>query len=77
MRPLRVAVGEKLLENIEPDLAVVQGVAKVAAFVDPCGGDPAQRQVEEPLDLGVAAPRTGIGEDRDISSEIRLNWGLR
>src|SRR5207237_307723 len=64
--PLRSAVSEKLLENIEPDLAVIQGVTKVAALVNPGRWNPAQRQVKEALDLGVAAPGTWVGEDGHV-----------
>src|SRR5437764_359255 len=64
--PLRFAVGEKLLENIETHFAVVHGVAKIAAFVNPGRGNPAQRKIEEPFNLGVAFPRTGISENRDV-----------
>src|SRR6476469_2802481 len=64
--PLGFTVRKKLLKNVEPHFAVIHRVAKIAAFVDPGGGNPAQRQIEEALDLAIALPRTGIGEDRDV-----------
>src|SRR5688572_20950072 len=38
--PLRVAVGDELLEDLEAQFAIVQRVAELAAFIEPGGGDP-------------------------------------
>src|SRR2546423_9058770 len=64
--PLRFAVGEELLENVEAHFAVIHRVTKVAAFVNPCRGNPADRQIEEALDLRVAFPRARVGKNRDV-----------
>src|SRR5947207_5694340 len=64
--PFRFAVGEELLENVEAHFSVVHRVAKIAAFVNPGCGNPAQRKIEKPLDLGVTLSRTGIGENGDV-----------
>src|SRR5689334_21668980 len=63
MRPLRLAVCQKLLEHRKTDLAVVQCVTEIAAFVNPSRRDPAQRQTGKLLDLIVTATRTGVSEN--------------
>src|SRR5450432_78880 len=62
MRPLRIAVREKLLQHVEAHFPVVQRVSQVAAFENPRRGNPTERQVEEALDLARAA-RAGVGQD--------------
>src|SRR4051812_6176980 len=73
--PFRFAVREHLLENVEPNFAVVERVAEVAALIDPGRWDPAHRQIEETLDLVVALPRTRIGENRDVRQAGQLIFG--
>src|SRR6202049_4767089 len=51
MRPLGVAVRKKLLEHIETDFTVIQGVAQIAAFENPCGRNLSERQMEDEMDL--------------------------
>ena len=48
---LRVAVGDQLLQHWEADFTVIQGIAKIAAFEDPGGGNPTQRQTGELFDV--------------------------
>ena len=47
------------------DFSVIQSVAKVAAFEDPSGGNPAQRQAGELFDM-ISATGTRIREDGHI-----------
>src|SRR5437762_6132234 len=63
MRPLRLAVFEKLLEHRKTDLAVIQRVAKIAAFVNPSRRNPRERQTGKLLDLVFTATRTWISEN--------------
>src|SRR5207249_10353885 len=44
VRPFGLAVLEKLLQDCKTDLAVVQSVTKIAAFVDPSRWKPRERQ---------------------------------
>src|SRR5436190_10321509 len=66
VRPLRLAVCQKLLKHRKSYFAVIQGVPEIATFVNPCGWDPRQRQAEELFDFGVTSSRAGIGRDGDI-----------
>src|SRR5512132_849349 len=63
MRPFRLAVCQKLLEHRKANLAVVQCVAEIAAFVNPSRRNPTQRQTTKLLDLVFTATRTGITEN--------------
>src|SRR5262245_30849082 len=63
MRPLRLAVCQKLLEHRKTDFAVIQCVAEIAAFVNPSRRNPAERQTGKLLDLVVTAARTRISEN--------------
>jgi len=65
MLPTRGAVGDQLLKHREADFSIIQGVAKVAGFEDPGGGNPTQRQTSELFDV-ISATRTRIREDRHI-----------
>ena len=77
MLPIGIAIGDELLEDRETDFAVVQRVAEVAAFEDPGGRNPAQRQPGELLDV-VGAARARIGQDGDVRllsrSRISREW---
>src|SRR5262249_54984609 len=66
VRPLRLAVCQKLLEHRETDLTVIQCVAEVTAFVNPGCRNPRQRQTGKLLDLVLTVARTGISEDRHV-----------
>ena len=59
MLPIGAAVGDQLLEHREADFTVIQGEAKIAAFEDPGGGNPTQRQTGELFDV-ISATRTRI-----------------
>src|SRR4030095_10997474 len=55
VRPFRLAVCQKLLEHGKADLAVIQCVTEIAAFVNPSRRNPAQRQTDKLLDLVLPA----------------------
>src|SRR5262249_21689197 len=65
VRPLRLAVNEKLLQDWKSDFAVIQGIPEVADLVDPRRWDPRNRQTGEPLDMTFAA-WTGIGQNGHV-----------
>src|SRR4051812_15697464 len=73
--PFRFTVREHLLENVEPNFAVVQRVTKVAAFIYPRRWNPAQGQIEEALDLVVTFPRAGVGENGYVRLACELVFG--
>src|SRR4249919_4379317 len=63
MRPFRLAVCQKLLEHRKANLAVIQCVAEIAAFVNPSRRNPTQRQTSKLFNLVFAATWTGISEN--------------
>src|SRR5436190_17249583 len=63
MRQFRLTVCQKLLEHRKANLAVIQCVAEIAAFVNPSRRNPTQRQTGKLLDLVFAATRTWISEN--------------
>src|SRR5262245_5875453 len=63
VRPFRLAVCQKLLEHRKTDLAVIQCVAEIAAFVNASRRNPAQRQTAKLLDLIFTTTRTGISKN--------------
>src|SRR4029450_5488462 len=63
VRPFRLAVCQKLLEHRKTDLAVIQCVTEIAAFVNPSRRNPAHRQTSKLFDLFFAATRTGVTEN--------------
>src|SRR4051794_21007059 len=62
MRPLRLAVCQKLLEHGKANLTVIQPVAEIAAFVNPSRRNPTQRQTSKLFELIFAATRTRISD---------------
>jgi len=73
MRPFGVTVREKLLEHIEAHLPVIERIAQIAAFENPRGRNPTERQIEETLDL-VGAARARIGKDRHVRLASNLEF---
>src|SRR5438552_12090919 len=65
MRPLGLTVLEKLLEHGKPNLAVIERIAQVSAFVDPSGWDPRKRESDKLFDL-VASARPRICRHSEI-----------
>src|SRR5439155_13142396 len=65
MRPLGLTVLEKLLEHGKPNLAVIERIAQVSAFVNPRGWDPRKRESHKLLDL-VASTRPRIRRHSEI-----------
>src|SRR5580765_5577388 len=63
VRPFRLAVCQKLLEHRKANLAVIQCVTEIAAFVNPSCRNPIQRQTSKLFDLVFATTRTGISEN--------------
>src|SRR4029453_11511916 len=63
VRPFRLAVCQKLLEHRKANLAVIQCVAEIAAFVNPSRRNPAERQPGKLLELVFTAARTGISKN--------------
>src|ERR1700681_4409013 len=74
MLPLGVTVREKLLEDIEAHLSVVQCIAQIATLENPSGRNPAERQIEEALNF-VRAARPRIGEDGHVRLAGNLKFG--
>src|SRR4030095_6190260 len=65
VRPLRLAVLKKLLQDWKADFAVVPGVTQVAAPIQLCFWDSRKRHTSKLLDVILAA-RAGIGQDREV-----------
>lgn len=65
MGPFGIAVREKLLQDIEAHLAVIERVAQIAAFADPGGWDPGDRKTGKLFDV-LCAARACIGDDCDV-----------
>src|SRR5437773_11007387 len=65
VRPLGLAVLEKLLQDRKTDFAVVHCVTEIAGFINPRRRNPRQRQTGKFFDVILSA-RSGIGQNSDI-----------